>query len=224
MRIAVASTIVLLFAAATLAQTREAGPWWPNPAWGPGDQAGASNWVTPEKVLEAVRLVKTGKIYEIGQVYEKGMPMFGQRTYTLLSPASPTYAFPTANRIVGNDEFVCGEIGQVGTQFDGPVRYGWSRFWTEQAKYNTDPPGIGLEVARWVVARRASMVGSEVPRPPGADHEERLQHREPDARGAGAGRGLRVPVRLHSGALQGRDRLAGPSTRDPLTRDGWSTA
>jgi hypothetical protein len=135
MRIAVASTIVLLFAAATLAQTREAGPWWPNPAWGPGDQAGASNWVTPEKVLEAVRLVKTGKIYEIGQVYEKGMPMFGQRTYTLLSPASPTYAFPTANRIVGNDEFVCGEIGQVGTQFGSASksRAGWSpagpRWW-----------------------------------------------------------------------------------------------
>ena len=255
MRIAVASTIVLLSAGTTLAQTREAGPWWPNPAWGAGDQAGASNWITPDKVLEAVGLVKAGKIYEIGQVYEKGMPLFGQRTYALLSPGSPTYAFPTANRIVANDEFVCGEIGQVGTQFDGPghigmkvkmadgstqdvyyngftgaemysayglqklgienvkpmltrgilidlagyknlpnlparyevtladvrgalarqglsesdlrpgdallFRYGWSRFWTEPAKYNTDPPGIGLEVARWVVARKASMVGSD---------------------------------------------------------------
>jgi kynurenine formamidase len=255
MRIAVASTIVLLSAGTTLAQTREAGPWWPNPAWGAGDQAGASNWITPDKVLDAVGLVKAGKIYEIGQVYEKGMPLFGQRTYALLSPGSPTYAFPTANRIVANDEFVCGEIGQVGTQFDGPghigmkvkmadgstqdvyyngftgaemysayglqklgienvkpmltrgilidlagyknlpnlparyevtladvrgalarqglsesdlrpgdallFRYGWSRFWTEPAKYNTDPPGIGLEVARWVVARKASMVGSD---------------------------------------------------------------
>jgi len=255
MRIAVASTIVLLSAGTTLAQTRGAGPWWPNPAWGAGDQAGASNWITPDKVLEAVGLVKAGKIYEIGQVYEKGMPLFGQRTYALLSPGSPTYAFPTANRIVANDEFVCGEIGQVGTQFDGPghigmkvkmadgstqdvyyngftgaemysayglqklgienvkpmltrgilidlagyknlpnlparyevtladvrgalarqglsesdlrpgdallFRYGWSRFWTEPAKYNTDPPGIGLEVARWVVARKASMVGSD---------------------------------------------------------------
>ena len=255
MRIAVASTIVLLSAGTTLAQTREAGPWWPNPAWGAGDQAGASNWITPEKVLEAVRLVKAGKIYEIGQVYAKGMPLFGQRTYALLSPGSPTYAFSTANRIVANDEFVCGEIGQVGTQFDGPghigmkvkmadgstqdvyyngftgaemyspyglqklgienvramltrgilidlagyknlpnlparyevtladvrgalarqglsesdlrpgdallFRYGWSRFWTEPAKYNTDPPGIGLEVARWVVARKVSMVGSD---------------------------------------------------------------
>jgi len=40
-------------------------------------------------------------------------------------------------------------------------RYGWARFWNEPASYNTEPPGIGLEVARWVVERRASMVGSD---------------------------------------------------------------
>ena len=93
MRIAVASTILVLFAGTALAQTRDAGPWWPNALWGSGDQAGGSNWITPEKVLEAVRLVKTGKIYEIGQVYEKGMPSFGQRTYALLSPGVPPTRF-----------------------------------------------------------------------------------------------------------------------------------
>lgn len=255
MRLALISTVLLLSAGSAPAQTREAGPWWPHPTWGAGDQAGASNWITPEKVLESVRLVRTGKVYEIGQLYEKGMPVFGQRTYALISPASPTYAFSTRNRIVANDEFLCGEIGQVGTQFDGPghigmkltmadgsvadvyyngftgadlyspyglrslgvenvkpiltrgilvdlagykgldhlpsryevtlgdvrgalarqglaeselrpgdallFRYGWARFWSEPAKYNTDPPGIGLEVARWVVARQLSMVGSD---------------------------------------------------------------
>jgi hypothetical protein len=255
MKIALVSTVLLLSAASALAQTREAGPWWPNPTWGAGDQAGGSNWITPDKVLEAVRLVKTGKVYEIGQVYEKSMPIFGARTYALISPGGPTYAFSTANRIVANDEFLCAEIGQVGTQFDGPghigmkvtmangsvedvyyngftggemyspyglrklgvenikpiltrgilidlagyknlpmlparyevtladvrgalarqglsendlrsgdaliFRYGWSKLWTEPAKYNSDQPGIGLEVARWVVARKASMVGSD---------------------------------------------------------------
>ena len=43
-------------------QTREKGPWWPHPIWGPEDQAGASNWITPEKVLQAVKLVETGQI------------------------------------------------------------------------------------------------------------------------------------------------------------------
>lgn len=255
MKTAVASIVLVLLADAALAQTRQAGPWWPNPRWGAGDQAGASNWITPEKVLEAMRLVKAGRIYEIGQVYERGMPLYGQRTYALLSPASPTYPAAAANHLVANDEFLCGEIGQVGTQFDGPghigarvtmadgsaedvyyngytgadmyspyglrklgvenvkpiltrgilidvagykdlpslparyevtladvrgalarqglkegdlrpgdallFRYGWSRFWSEPNKYNTDPPGIGLEVARWVVERKASMVGSD---------------------------------------------------------------
>ena len=255
MKVAIASALLFLFTVTGLAQTRASGPWWPHPIWGAEDQAGASNWITPEKIVEAVRLVKTGKVYELGQVYEKGMPMFGQRTFTLLSPGSPTHVIPSTNRIVANDEFVCGEIGQVGTQFDGPghvgmrmkmadgteqdvyyngftgaemygpyglqklgienvkpivtrgilvdvagykglpslparyevtladvrgalvrqglsesdlrpgdallFRYGWSKFWKEPAKYDIDPPGIGLEVARWVAERKVSMVGSD---------------------------------------------------------------
>ena len=69
-----------------IAQTRESGPWWPNPDWGPEDQAGASNWITPAKVMEAMQLVRTGKLYELGQLYESGMPFFGQRTYSLRVP------------------------------------------------------------------------------------------------------------------------------------------
>ena len=35
-------------------QTRSQGPWWPNKLWGAEDQSGASNWITPEKVLKSV--------------------------------------------------------------------------------------------------------------------------------------------------------------------------
>ena len=52
------------------------GPWWPHPIWGGDDQAGAWNWITPEKVLAAVQLVKTGQVYQLGQVSERGMPIF----------------------------------------------------------------------------------------------------------------------------------------------------
>ena len=55
MRAALVATVLCLSAGSVLAQTREAGPSSPHPTWGPGDQAGASNWITPEKVLEAVR-------------------------------------------------------------------------------------------------------------------------------------------------------------------------
>ena len=97
-------------------QTREKGPWWPHPIWGPNDQAGASNWITPAKILEAVSLVKTGKVYELGHIYERGMPLLGQRSYALfLAPGAPS----GVDQLTYNDEFVSTEIGQVGTQFDG---------------------------------------------------------------------------------------------------------
>jgi hypothetical protein len=51
------------------AQTREEGPWWPHPQWGAKDQAGASNWITDTKVLRAVKLVTTGKVYELVERY-----------------------------------------------------------------------------------------------------------------------------------------------------------
>jgi hypothetical protein len=106
------------------AQTREQGPWWPNAQWGAGDQAGASNWITPEKVLAATSLVKTGRVIELGHVYERGMPLIGNRSYNLFIPSFPTAGPFNGNGIVFNDEFVAAEIGQVGTQFDGPGHVG----------------------------------------------------------------------------------------------------
>jgi kynurenine formamidase len=92
--------------------------WWPS-VHGSSDQAGASNWITPEKVMEATALIKTGEIYELGRQYEHGMPLFGQRSYSLTIPGAPTGGpFPGTN-LIYHDEFVVGEIGQVGTQFDG---------------------------------------------------------------------------------------------------------
>jgi kynurenine formamidase len=40
-------------------------------------------------------------------------------------------------------------------------RFGWAKHWSNPQEYSTEPPGIGLAVARWVVERRASMVGSD---------------------------------------------------------------
>ena len=40
--------------------------WWPS-RWGPDDQAGASNWITPDKVLDAAKWIRDGKIYRLGR-------------------------------------------------------------------------------------------------------------------------------------------------------------
>jgi kynurenine formamidase len=108
----------------TKAQTKEKGPWWPHPIWGANDQAGGSNWITPEKIMKALSLVKTGKVYELGHVYERGMPLVGDRSYNLFIPSFPTHESGNKDEIVYNDEYVVAEIGQVGTQFDGPGHVG----------------------------------------------------------------------------------------------------
>src|SRR6185503_12819712 len=45
--------------------------WWPS-EYGEGDQRGAANRQGPAKVLEAAALIKTGKVYSLGRVYEDG--------------------------------------------------------------------------------------------------------------------------------------------------------
>lgn len=92
--------------------------WWPS-RWGPGDQAGASNFITPDKVLESIKSIRDGRIYKLGRVYEGGMPLFGTRSFSVTIPGGPTGGPFGANRLVYHDEFVTGQIGQVGTQFDG---------------------------------------------------------------------------------------------------------
>ena len=235
------------------AQTRDTGPFWPNTEWGPEDEAGASNRIDAEKIMAALSLATTGKVYELGQVYEQGMPLYPGRTYSMILPSKDGAG--ADNRIVGNDEFLATQIGQVGTQFDGlghigqeiemedgtrefvfyngftatemdsysglkklgiehvkPIitrgllvdlaayknvavlpnsyevtvedvvgalqkqgiseadirpgdallfRYGWSDLWTQPDDYNNNPPGIGMEVARWVAEKKVTMVGSD---------------------------------------------------------------
>ncbi|MBR0696388.1 cyclase family protein [Bradyrhizobium lablabi] len=93
-------------------------PWWPS-KWGKDDESGASNHITPAKVLDTVKWIKDGKIYRIGRVYEQGMPLFGARAFSLRIPGGPTGGPFGDNKLVYHDEFLATEIGQTGTQFDG---------------------------------------------------------------------------------------------------------
>ena len=91
----------------------------PPSQWGADDEAGASNHIIPAKVLSAKSLIVTGQIYELGRVYEQGMPLFGNRVYRLTIPGAPTGGPLGDNQVIYHDEMVTSEIGQVGTQFDG---------------------------------------------------------------------------------------------------------
>ena len=261
----VALALVLAMAGALGAQTREKGPWWPSPH-GAEDQAGNSNYVTPEKILQALQIPRTGQTYELGHVYEASMPQYGNRPYflTVQPAATPKQDGESAT----HRDYFNGYIGQMGTQFDAlghqgealrmadgslktlyyngfteeeltganrglgglealgvetvkPIitrgilvdvagykgvavlgsryevtmadvrgallkqgiseasieagdailfNYGWAVNWDNPQKYNDSrffvgenqgSPGIGIEVARWLISKRVSMVGAD---------------------------------------------------------------
>ena len=85
--------------------------------WGAGDQRGSGNHMKPETVLRATKLIQTGEVIELGHVLSSTMPFFGTRRFDVHTKR--TFMNPQSNRRGSNEELVVGEIGQVGTQFDG---------------------------------------------------------------------------------------------------------
>ncbi|MFN0123294.1 MAG: cyclase family protein [Blastocatellia bacterium] len=85
--------------------------------WGAGDQRGSGNHMKPETVLRATKLIRTGQVIELGQILSPTMPFFGPRRFEVHTKR--TFVNPGTNRRGSNEEYVTGEIGQVGTQFDG---------------------------------------------------------------------------------------------------------
>ncbi|MCH8290590.1 cyclase family protein [Candidatus Poribacteria bacterium] len=129
--------------------------WYPS-QWGAEDQRGAANRLTPQKVLEAASLIKEGKVYQLGRVYEAGIPLFGTRHYSLriLQMSGPL----GENQVTWHEEIFSGEIGQIGTQFDGLGHIGVGNLYYNGLKKDefAKPEGlakIGVENAGVFVTR-----------------------------------------------------------------------
>ena len=84
--------------------------------WGAGDERGAANHMGPETVLKAARLIRTGRVIELGQVLRSDMPLGARHFDLYMKPTGPNVG---SNRRGSNEELVVAEMGQVGTQFDG---------------------------------------------------------------------------------------------------------
>src|SRR5688572_1539066 len=113
-RITTFSAIALILATGVLlAQTREKGPWWPSPH-GAKDQAGNTNYITPEKIMKALRIPKTGQTYELGRIYEPTMPQYGNRPFYLITHLAA--APQKEGQGFAQQEYFTGYIGQMGTQ------------------------------------------------------------------------------------------------------------
>ena len=87
--------------------------------WGKDDQAGASNLMTPKKVMEAMKYMKTGNVISLARTYEAEMPLFGARAFALRGTGGLAGGPVGENSVIWMDDFLSTEIGQVGTQFDG---------------------------------------------------------------------------------------------------------
>jgi len=249
--IVIASAPILLLPADSHSQTSD-DVWWPS-KWGEEDGAGASNLVNAETVLAAKQLIRRGEIFELGRVYERDMPMRGERVFTQRISATTGPRPERVSPLVARVEYVCTELGQVGTQVDGlghvsirtsmspnEVRFyngflerdvvsnsglrhvgienmkplftrgvlidvarqkgrmlesgeeilledfvqalaaqdmslddihagdvvlintGWGRLWkVDNDRYNDGAPGIGMQVAQWLIERDIVMVGSD---------------------------------------------------------------
>jgi kynurenine formamidase len=85
--------------------------------WGAGDERGAGNHMSPETVMRAASLIRTGQHFELGRVLHGNIPFVGTRRFD--AHLKHTFMNPQPNRRGSNEEIVSSEIGQVGTQFDG---------------------------------------------------------------------------------------------------------
>jgi len=116
------STLALAACAAAFAggARAQAQPDWCKSKYGPNDEIGAANLLTPELALAAARLVKTGKVYRLGVETNSKTPAFGPRSWAIaitqpgqvggggLGPTKTNY----------NDDIYMGYVG-TGSQIDG---------------------------------------------------------------------------------------------------------
>ncbi|WP_244470919.1 hypothetical protein [Microvirga massiliensis] len=56
---------------------------WCKSKYGPNDEIGAANLLTPEVALNAAKLVKTGKPYSLGAETSSKTPAYGPRSWAL---------------------------------------------------------------------------------------------------------------------------------------------
>src|SRR3981189_1814574 len=146
---------------------------WTKSKWGPNDEIGAANYMTPELVVKAASLVKTGKTYALGIPVSSSTPAYPPRGFkiTVVQPGQAGIPGLGPTKTTYSDDIIDGWVG-VGSQIDGLGHIG-----VEHVYYNgnkladfADPTGLkklGIEkvppmVARGVLLDMAAYYGTAV--------------------------------------------------------------
>jgi kynurenine formamidase len=132
---------------------------WTKSKWGPNDEIGAANYMTPELVVKAASLVKTGKTYALGIPVDTKTPAYPPRTFkiTIVQPGQAGSPGIGPNKATYNDDIIDTWVG-IGSQIDGLGHLG-----VEHVYYNgnkladfADPTGLkklGIEKVPPMVTR-----------------------------------------------------------------------
>src|SRR5436190_9378115 len=135
--------------------------------WGADDQRGSANLMTPERVLQASRLIRTGEIIELS--YPISERSHGARRYELYTKR--TDVGTAANQPQNNEELVIADLGHIGTQLDGFAHQAignsmYNCFKVDQTATRTSFSKLGVEnigslIARGVMIDVAALKGVE---------------------------------------------------------------
>jgi kynurenine formamidase len=166
---AIAATLAATFAGGAMAQAS----WYPN-KWGPTDEIGAANYLTPELALQASKLVKTGKVYSLGINVNTSTPAYPPRTCSLyivqpgqtgsaegLGPTHTTYNDDILNCWTGIGTQIDG-LGHIGVGDRYYNGYKWGEFATMGGLKKLGTEKIPPMVARGVLLDMAAYLGQEV--------------------------------------------------------------
>ncbi len=103
-----------------LANSATADDWNCESKFGPADQIGNANYITPEKTLAATKLVTKGKAYRLGIEVNSKTPAYPPRyvTITVVQPGQQAGQTIGPHKLTYNDDMINGWNG-VGPQIDG---------------------------------------------------------------------------------------------------------
>ncbi len=191
--------------------------WYPS-EHGEGDTLGAVNHLSAEQVVQAARLVQTGKAYALGVVTGWETPAYPPRHYaiTIMQPGQDNGPTMGANLATGNDDLLYTWMG-IGSQLDGLGHMGINHVYYNgfQAKDFVTTRGltklsidqIPPIVTRGVLLDMTAHFG-ENPLPPGRVFNEAEIKAQAEAQGVAIGKG--DVVLFHTGwlAAAGDDREA----------------
>jgi kynurenine formamidase len=91
---------------------------WVPSRYGADDRIGAANNLSTDIVLDAARLITTGKVYSLGVETAEDSPAYGTRTFTIDIIASGANVPVGTDVVTSNDERVTTSFG-IGSQIDG---------------------------------------------------------------------------------------------------------